>query len=331
MLMKKPRSLASRNKKTSSVVRVASFAIAIPLLLLLLTSCAWLPTRPKALPLPEIRVGTEGLVTQFEELPQEALEGSLVTAIVEVENRGAHDVRAGVWTITLEPGVLELVSPVQPIGQLNLLGKSVYQPKGEFAQLVFRLRVGKLPALVEHYTTPIVLSTCYRYATELHATTCVDTDIAGAERIKPCTPQSETFGRGQGGPLAVTVIEPKMLPHSEPDRVEPQFIIEIENKGQGEVLAERSYSKACTGVPIRSEEYSLIDVEVFLEERPLRCREDELILRDGKTRVLCNVPQGVSTARGTYIAPLRVELSYGYAHGTSTQLKLSRFGRAGRR
>ncbi len=71
---------------------------------------------------------------------------------------------------------------------------------------------------------------------------CVDTDVYGLRPgEKACNSKDLAFNEGQGGPVAVTNIETKMLLDSDEDKVKPQLIIHIENKGNGEVISKGTF------------------------------------------------------------------------------------------
>ena len=64
-----------------------------------------------------------------------------------------------------------------------------------------------------------------------------------------------------------------MLPSAdqEPDKVKPHFIIFVENKGNGEVIASDMIKDACSNKPLNYKDFNRIKIKASLSGQGLNC------------------------------------------------------------
>jgi len=286
--------------------------IIVLLTLALLVGCAGVPRPEKeTIRIPEVNVGTEGIVMDFMQNspPAEVYEDTWIQGIINIKNKGTSDITNGYYSISTERQYAELIYD-QAVGTFNIKGKSSFYPEGTEDRIEFRLKTKTLDPLTERYSTTLSFNACYPYQTSATLLTCVDTDIAGRVTQKTCTPRTETFSRGQGAPIAVTSIDPRMFPHEDPQKITPEFVITIDNLGKGEVVHPSQIIDACTGRPLG--DINQVNVQASLSDNQLNCRPETLRLKKGINKVVCRLDQGIPLTYGTYNAPLTVKMSYGY-------------------
>ena len=205
-------------------------------------------------------------------------------------------------------------------GSFDVLGKSQFYPEGTITSLDFQIKNRKLDPLTESYTTVLSFIICYPYKTAATLITCVDTDITGEVKNKACVKRTENFPGGQGAPVAVTRLEPRMFPHEDPDRIIPEFIINIQNLGDGEVVQPAQVIDACSGRPLQ--ELNQVTLTAKLSDDTLQCRPETLRLKRGENKVVCRLEQGISKTFGTYRAPFTVNMNYGYINRMATSYSI---------
>ena len=280
-----------------------------------------------------VHVGTQGLEMGFFERapPNEVFEGELFNVILEMYNLGAYDIRGGIYSLGIEETYL---SADETFDQFNVFGKSVFTPFGDRTEARIPVFTKDLDPQTEVITSLITATACYSYKTQATAEVCIDTDIYGLRQApKVCLPQPFGLGGGQGTPVALTLIEPRMLPHENPQRIKPQFTITIQNVGNGRVVMEDKIVDACSGLGIKSEELNVMTADVWLFDKPLDCTpkpefatgKTALVkLKESTDVIKCTLNEGIPTTEGNYLAPLRVELSYGYTFTISKNVMIKK-------
>ena len=293
--------------------------------LLLLTACP----RPTAVrrEVVDFRTGIQSLEIDFAEQgpPDQVFEGEDVPILLFVANRGASDIFDGVFTIDVDPTVLELRA--ERLNFFDLPGKSQFNPIGEERIISINTNARTLPPRTETVTTTIRVTACYPYRTAATETLCIDTDILGRATNKPCQVQDASLG-SQGAPVTVNRIEPRMLQHMDETKINVEFLIHMSNRGAGQLFPADKAVEACTAGAVG--ELNKAKVNVFLADQQLDCvpkakdsagPEAEVNLAM-ETFVKCSVPDGISKRLGTYLSPLTIEVDYGYSFTVSKNVEI---------
>ena len=294
------------------------------LLLTLLSACQYLGPRKDVYELPEVNIGTQGVELFFapNTPPPEVYEGSPFTLLVTLSNLGTTDVDNGVYSLGYEKQYL-YVPRGDVLGRFRVRGKSPFNPQGDEQQQIFIFNTKPLGAQIERYPASITFNACYPYKTAAPLPVCIDTDITGRKSGKVCTPTPQNFPGGQGAPVTVASIEPRMLPHEDPRRMRPEFVITIRNQGSGDPMATQLFREACTGRPLGEESWNIISVRAALSDILMTCTPSPVKLRTrGETKVICTIPEGIDVLLGSYTELLNVELEYGYLTSISTQVNI---------
>ncbi len=295
----------------------------------------------------DIRKGFNGLSMQF---LQNAPPSSVFTEtgfpiVIDLKNNGASDIKdgKGILVIGLETNYAELVNEQDKNGiRFGLSGKSIYSPEGDKDVREIDARAKRIGEQSETFTSRVSATACYPYETVFGTSVCIDTDVYGARKgQKACAVQDLKFDKGQGAPVAVAKVESRMLTGTDENIVKPHFIIYIENKGNGQVIdpKEEIISKACTKSSLEYKDFNSIQIKASLSGKELNCRIGEskpedteegaagpatIRLREKKDFVRCTLEEGINIGRDAYVAPLRVDLDYGYTFTISKDIVIEK-------
>lgn len=292
-----------------------------------------------------VRVGFDGLKLEFlkNTPPQKVFEDSTFPVIIKVKNNGAYSLRdeekailsLGVErdytkNVQLLVGKAQLLEQAGNAASLNLEGKSSIN-LGEEQVISYNIVAGRIDPQSEVHPSTVIATLCYPYKTVLDTAACIDTDVSG---IKPgkkvCQVQDLVFNSGQGAPVAVTKVEVNMLPSQiekgiQP-KIVPQFLIFVENKGQGIVIKKEEVSNFCTKSDTTHSNLNIVYVKVCLsnfctdnggitcqlEVKPNSNERGHIKLKDKKDVIRCTKKDGLDSAQDAYLSPLKIELDYGY-------------------
>ena len=219
----------------------------------------------------DVRVGLIGLTMEFlkNTPPQRIFEGDKFPVVIKVKNAGAADIKdkQGVLSLAFEKDYTKSVEllqsgNVQPFPESNIKNTAVFDlegrtkinQKGGEEVISYNLVSGRVDPQSEFHSSTVIATLCYPYETILDSTVCIDTDISNLRPGKKvCKLQDITFTNGQGAPVAITKIEVQMLPSQESQqssggygKIVPQFLIFIENKGNGLVIKNDAVKEFCT-------------------------------------------------------------------------------------
>lgn len=317
----------------------------------------------KSSPIIDVNIykGTDGLTLEFIENapPEEVFEKTIMPLGIILRNEGAYDITDGYVTFSLEEDYMLLDKTStrtskrgkkdfeerfdwideeriswevgKPQIKFSLNGKSIETIEGDEEIMTLKAETRALEELSEIHESSILATACYDYMTTLVANVCIDTDIYNVKGIvKSCKVKDLSFS-SQGAPVAVTSIETEMMPMDIPNKIRPQFLIYILNKGDGLVIKKDSevISDACSEKPLNYDKFGIVFINASLggEQKQLNCditdKEDkdkkiEIVkLRDNEGIARCVLEEGIDEKEGTYPSPLRIELNYGYTHTIS--------------
>jgi hypothetical protein len=225
--------------------------------------------------------------------------------------------------------------------RIEIEGKSIFNPNGDDDFITITGNTKRIGAQSETQPSTILATACYPYKTVLGTSVCIDTDVYGIVRgEKVCKIKELNFIDGQGAPVSIIKVESRMLPQDD-NKVQPHFILHIRNKGNGEVVKLSETVNACTSTSLDYKEFfNTIIVRATLSGTPLDCRinKDDPIpatsrLRDNEDVVRCTLVEEIlnedgttkqvdliDVSRGTYVAPLNIELEYGYTFTISKDI-----------
>lgn len=336
------------NKKIKYSKIIAAFQLIV--VLLVIAGCA--PGTNTSISNVNLKEGTEGLVLKFMDRapPNEVQPGQKFQMIVELTNKGSYDIKRGVLVLGLEKNYIATTQEFedQPV-YFDLEGRTLYNPIGGMYRKTIPLNAGALGSQQETQTTNIAVTACYPYKTQTTAQVCIDTDIYGEKQIqKACIAETISMGtvkskdaevpKGQGSPIAITRVEQKMLSHENDELITPEFVIHIANVGGGIPTSAKAYEDACRASGPDSKMWNVVDARVYLSDKSaqLDCTPKlvsasqdkagyiKLSKKEEENTVRCRLKEGISKTKGTYTAPLLVELDYGYTFTVSKSVLIKK-------
>jgi len=304
----------------------------------------------------DYKVGTDGLVFDFiDQAPPESLfEESEFEISSELWNKGAYTITDGYITAILEsdymcitdegddyenspecieatgeqginPGITKRISDLEPEGDLP--GKGVVSPQGNAKHLRLTARTKKLDLLSIQHTSPVILTACYVYITELSEDVCIDPNPTSLGE-KVCNVQDISLS-DQGAPLAITLIENRMIPAN--DLVKPQFLIHIKNKGIGQIINKDKLEEACTAQKLYREDYNRLVLSEFRFSNDrysyvftgnggsgnIDCGPNPLRLTDGEDYIRCTLKEGIPKNTPPFETQAYMKFEYGYTNSVT--------------
>ena len=314
--------------------------------------------------------GTDGLAIKFIENapPNEVFEKTILPLGIMIRNAGAYDIENGLITFSLEEDYMlldktstrtsgrgkksaeerfdwienERISWIEDKPQIkfSLNGKTIERAEGEEEIMTLKAEARPLEELSQTHEPSILATACYDYKTELVAAVCVDTDVYGIKKITKSCKVKELGFSSQGAPVAITRIGTEIMPMDIPDRVRPQFLIQVQNKGDGLVIKDdmQVITDACSEKSLNYTELSVVFINAYLggEQKQLNCNIEEetqykdnkktglVKLRDNTGIARCVLDEGIDEDEGTYVSPLKIELRYGYTNTISKNVVIKK-------
>ena len=315
--------------------------ISIIIFVLFLISCTT-TTRPSE---QDFHIGFNGLAIGFlkNTPPSKVFEEETLPVILNVKNIGAYDIKdnEAVLSLGVEKDYTKRVDLLKEgrVAQLqdtaasfSLAGRSALNQIGDEEVISYNVQAGTLDPQSEYHTTTVIATLCYPYETTLTNTICIDTDINNLRPGKKvCKAQDLVLSKGQGAPVAITKIEVNMLPllgEQKYEKIKPQFLIYVENKGQGLVIKREAVKDFCTKSDTKHENINIVYVEVLLGDKELECQlekkegsaeQGHIKLKAGKDIIRCAVEEGeaIDKYQDPYFSTLKVILKYGYTQSLS--------------
>ena len=336
-----------------SILFKKNFLIIVITLLLLIAACT--AQKANSSKVVDVRIGISGLAIEFlkNTPPQKVFEDEVFPVILKVRNIGAFSLDKGNKAILslgvekdytkevklLAGGKIESVN--DNAAAFNLEGRSNINTKGEEEVISYNIKAGIVDPQSEFHGSTVIATLCYPYETTLSSTVCIDADVSNIiPGKKVCNVQDIVFDNGQGAPVAVTKVEPNMLPQIDGQNIIPQFLIFIENKGTGTVVNRNAVQDFCTKSSesnAASKNVNAIFVRAYLSNEELDCTPKEkektnekqgfAKLKDKKELIRCTLKEGRDKSLGTYSAPLKVVLSYGYTQSISANYFIQKTAR----
>lgn len=311
----------------------------------------------------EVRKGTAGITMEFikNAPPDKVFEEGRFPISLKLKNLGAFDIpkdnpatkeiESGLLIFGMEKAYLGL--PGSNDGKLpndeklnddlvlndnnpyknyfDIVGKSVFNPKGDEQFISVNGQAKKIGAQSETHPSTILATACYPYKTILDASVCIDTDILGQRRgLKPCIANDGVFSEGQGAPVTIKKIETRMLPQ-DGNKVKPHFIIHVKNAGNGEVISRSKIENVCSSQALKPQDFNKLTIKAVLSNAALDCSADgkspgetEIRLKSKEDIVRCTMVKDIDANTDAYTAPLKIEIGYGYTFTISKNIKIEK-------
>ena len=256
--------------------------------------------------------GTEGLKMNFRKNlpPKEIYIDDKFQLGLELRNKGTWPIRNGKLYVSgyTEEMVMDSIEET-----FSLAAKDENNPEGGYEIIDFTGTNYGLPSTKKSL---FIINACYGYKTEASVTICIDPDVRSKKLVKSaCNVETVSVSGGQGAPVAVTKVEPRVIPSM--DKVYAMKIdIYVKNVGRGVV---RNNSN-CGGYPVVNiEEVTVSDYSTKNRNSIISCQTPNdkeegkiLVLEPGKdNKITCTI--SLNRELGSFVTPLTVTMNYMYA------------------
>jgi hypothetical protein len=236
------------------------------------------------------------------------LPGQDTQAVIVLENKGAYDINSGYLVLTADKSVVQFGESQSR--RFELQGLGVDSPVGEKKIMSFDFSVKELPQNSNVRDVQFFVQACYDYQTRVLEDVCIDADPYDLFPDSDACDVSDVVPGGTGGPVGVTKVESQFLARDE--TIEPQFIFTVSLLSQGLLYKSGQSSFFCTDGSHSNVESGVVSFSASLSDAPLSCDTSLLSLQQGVGTVVCKGP-AIDSRRGSYMAPLTVELNYGFS------------------
>lgn len=281
-------------------------------LLLFLASC--LPMKAR---LP-FSAGSQGLAMEFVEKapPESVYESTPIPFVLKLSNMGTADINNGYIAFGVDP-YIDLVS--NPLSVFSLAGRSQYNLEGETQYLNIIANAKVLDPQSQLRSAEVRVTACYPYKTRASVTVCIDALMYNPQvQGKVCDVGSVKLS-AHSAPVGVVRVDTNMIPLPD-DMIQPEFIIYIENLGNGLIVDALRVADACTGFNLGTA-FNTLKVSARLPNQVLSCDRELKLQKNGGNFVRCTgIPLDLRS--GTYPTQLTIELDYGYVHSISKIVKI---------
>ena len=313
-------------------VRQVLLVMVLMITLLLITSCNNEPAageRPldTAAALKAAHTGTEGVeINVLPDYPPALLyDQNELISIVEVKNRGAHNLEAQDCFIQItgvDPNIIggDFSIPRACTDNLGTFeGKNVYNTEGGINQLEFRAANVALPDGVFEYNPTLNYLSCYTYHTKANPSVCVDPLFYQVtSEQKTCKPQNVAMAGGQAAPVGVSYVGVNMVGSK------AIFEINVRNFGTGRVLSPYADIRSCGEASLEYTDLDKVAYSVELSGGTLiDCKPHDGFVRlhNEQGKIVCSFNVFGASAFET---PLLVDLDYGYIASQTKKVKIIR-------
>ena len=289
---------------------LGNWFLLISILLIFLSGCTLLGGKTVI-----IEKGTKALELSFvkDMPPYQTYEDTRNAIAVYMKNVGATNIKEGIYSLNAPTQYIDVP---ESFGTFQLQGKQEGLPYGEEYQQQFLTQTKNLAAQQQKIPLDISFTACFPYKTHAGFSTCIDTDPTGIDKRKSCSTLYISTSGGQGGPVVIKKIEPKM--EIQKEGVIPVFDIYLRNEGGGIITSQKNFGDYCKGKQLPRQE---IELSVLLADEKLECSKEKLELSSKESRINCRGRE-YSRKEGTFNALLVIDANYGYVQTVAKQINV---------
>ncbi|MBT3465368.1 hypothetical protein HN451_10335 [archaeon] len=297
-------------------------------LIVLINSCTGSGNSP-SITNPDLYKGTQGLeIEVISNLPERIFENEPFEYVVKLTNNGVYDIKNGVLTLNVEKDYLSVDGKNIKKENINLQGKEIFQTLDDFEIKQFTIKSGNLDQTSQTHETLILTSACYDFMAKAFADICIDSDPHDINPTeKECKTKKIDLSKGQGGPVLISLIEPRMI--MDDNYLRPQFKIHVKNSGRGTVLQHGREDTFCSSGNIAREQYNKVILSELsfstFKKNDFDCSPEPLRLKGNEDVITCTLKTGkISKDITNYLTPITLELKYGYLISNSDMVKIEK-------
>src|SRR3989344_2894310 len=274
--------------------------------------------------LQQVKTGTQGVELRLvqDSPPFILYDQSDLIALVEVNNKGSHDLKAQDCFVQVTGFDRNIISGsffgprscAEGAGVLD--GKNLYNTLGGSNILEFKSSIN-LPAGVPDYNPTLNFLSCYHYHTIANPSVCVDPLFYQVSaQQKTCRPMDVPMGGGQGGPVGVTYVGVNMVGNR------AIFEINIKNLGIGKVLSPLANLNNCGQGSLGYQDLDKVEFNVEMTGGgKVNCKPQDGFVRlnNGQGKIICTFDIPGASAFET---PLLINLDYSYAQSFQKPVRI---------
>lgn len=275
----------------------------------------------------EVYVGREGVITTLQNpnVLTNFFSGSTLPVILRVENKGAYNIRNGLVYIEYDKSFFESVS--DSTFSFNLAGKNQFAD-GEFTIADLELSNYGLSTPSSSKNSYLIVKTCYPYITKLTSDLCF-----GNPNSKGCSYDNyktlSGTSQGQGAPIVINQITENVVETQ--DGFEIYLDIFIDNPTNQLITLPQQATSLCVGSEsIQSLnkvqiDYVKVSDEDILDECLLGSM-DSNVFDLSRRHFVCRLKRSKSEYTSSFVAPLSIQLSYGFTQVDRYTISFSDLG-----
>ncbi|PLW79702.1 hypothetical protein C0585_06255 [Candidatus Woesearchaeota archaeon] len=247
-------------------------------------------------------------------------------------NYGAYEVKNGIISLVGDPGYLFFEDGLTSEEEItDLTAKSNYDPRDTEQFFIFDAKTAFPDKGFSEHESVLYVNYCYDYENVFNDQICVDPDQYNLKPVdnKVCQ-VSESSYSGQGGPVGISSITPKMILRD--DDIYPQFRIHIRNFGTGQIFSTGQSDIFCGSESINRDFMNSIKIDkiefsdMTLEDFDCFPDINDVVIRDREADIICTLKEGSSkrlrSIDEAYTTNLNIEFKYGYSESVSKTITL---------
>ena len=269
--------------------------------------------------------GKEGISIAFvpNSPPDQVYVGSKFNLGLQIENKGAYSIK-GLSSIKIEGYEEEayVFKDKKTSQSFSAEGKGPYRAAGETTFVTFPIEAKCFPWFSDtgtsrsaNFSSVFVALACYYYETKADTTVCLDTMINRPKHTKAeCSMGEVKLSGGQGGPVGVVSVAPRVIPYASELNVD--VVVKIKKLSDIDIHAPDSTACGAGGKP------NEVAVEVSMGGLPLTCRQNRVkVSKKEETSVFCY--RTVQAGQGAFSTPVSVKLKYYVSQQKTKKISLT--------
>ncbi len=275
-------------------------------------------------------VGKDGLILEFVQgaPPTRVYSGERFEVHTTLKNVGAYNINGterAKLTIGYDPFTFLSSEKYNENLYQTLYGKNSDNPAGDWNEFVLeRFYANNLFGNFERRPSNIYVKLCYPYQTTFVEEVCMDMSFDQENlREQVCEAKALKFNDGQGAPVAVTKITPRMVPFD--SYIQPEYEIEVTNLGEGIVFEPLMKFEGNYEVCHENAALNVIDLKAELMGEEMECIPENITLIDGVGTASCRFKSNtILKTSSNFYSSLHIYLNYNYESTYVKEMEVTR-------
>lgn len=267
--------------------------------------------------------GTQGVEISFMPgvPPNLMYEGDALEVVLQLDNKGTYPEEGApqgkVFLTGFDLNAINGLWEDQNLFPKDLPGKSPVNPLGSRGLKVYKDGEIRVPFDNERYETQLQATVCYKYRTTATPSMCIDPEPNNIIQNKACTVSTKSLAGGQGAPVALTRLEPRIT------QDEVFFTAYVENVGGGKVVTLNGFSNCPFDLDYRDVDQVLVSMRTQFggvgDCNPKGTSADPVRLVGGGGVITCSFKNPGGAA---FTTPVEVLIDYAYTKSIKKPLEI---------